>query len=246
MRNMKRLIFIFLSVAILGEWCSETVFAQVQGNSVTSGARVGAANAGRGTSLMSRFNRYSVGADQVTMPVLRTTRDPLLVRTRANVRSPMSGSSNVRNPRPLALRMNTGLIRPARPMNYGILRPARPSTFKHNSMRSTGSARRGMASVPRSRMFATKRKSNSLLPIRNNTKTPSAVRPQNPRRPQLQQWQSQTKSPNAKRTIAQHETLIHGTLTSQKMQLFQNSTLFGAARQRRNQERARGDVFNTR
>jgi hypothetical protein len=212
-------------------------FSQVVGNSVTRGMRLGQ-HASRGSSLMSRFNRYSTGSEQITQPIKRTSRGPLSVRTQVFLQSPISGTGGVGRGRPRT-----------RPTNTGILRPTRPTVF--NRLLSSSPTMLSVGNVPKGRIFKVERNIGPLRPLRGYS-TPFTIKPQELLRPDLQQQKSgiglllSRSSMAQQHTVTQQTTLTRNLLPAQEMLLTRNPSIFDISRQIQNQKQAPMSIFNVR
>ena len=238
MRNMKIFtigVMILTYMACFGD----VSFSQVLGNSVSYGMKLGQTSH-RGSSKMGRFNRYSTGLEQIIQPIKRSGQDPLSVRTKVSMRSPISASVGI-----------GGAARPrTRPTNTGILIPTRPNVY--NQLLGSKPTMLSLGNMPRGRIFKVERSIGRLRPLRSNTTT-FTMKPQGLLRPDLQQRNSvglgllrSSPSMVQQRTITRQSPLTRNLLTTQKAKLSRYPTIFEIGRQLQNQRQAPMSIFNVR
>ena len=240
MRKSRIPTVISLSIAILVVVSSDTIYAQVAGNTVSRGLSM--PHAARGTSMMGSFNRYSTGSERFAPNVRRTSRDPLAVRSTVNMQTPMSGSAGVGGSRTGSRPRNTDLLRPV--INTGIIRSVRPTMF--NNMMSQRPNMITLGNLPRSRIFSVEREIGPLRPVRVKT-TPFTIKPQH-----LQQQLYRAGLFGGKLMIAQKKSIIHrdalthNLLSSKKTLNIERPTIFEIGQKIQNEKRTPKSIFNIR
>ena len=213
---------------------SDTMFAQVQGNSITEGVRVGSQLQSRGSSMMGRFNMFSTSLHNIVQLPRRASSDLLSVRTSANMRRPMSGVTGLGGPGSRPRPTNTGLITPRRPTIFNTMLSSNPN----RSIRGISPRSRSAIFMPNKKIIPIHHKISPLITNRVNLLDPAAT-----------QKKSEIGSFLSKNSLFQGNNLSNNTSIAQtgsarqNLLLSQNQTIYDIARTGQNVKQTKKSIF---